>query len=190
MRVDETRGRGHPAPAPLPGVTEPHRLRAVLAHVPTSVTVVTTLDGPRPVGATIGSFGSVSLDPPLVAYFAIRGSATLAAVRRHGAFIVNVLADGDADLARVFAGRSADRFHGVPWRLGAGGCPQLDAAIVVVGCDVHQVLAVGDHDMVVGRVTSTDVQHPGLGPLVRAAGAYQRLARVPASRLHEVAEPA
>jgi flavin reductase (DIM6/NTAB) family NADH-FMN oxidoreductase RutF len=44
------------------------RFRHVLGHFPTGVTVVTSaLDG-APYGITIGSFSSVSLDPPLVGF--------------------------------------------------------------------------------------------------------------------------
>ncbi len=81
----------------------PRLLRTVLGHVPTSVAVVCTLDGHEPVGHTVGSFVSVSLDPPLVGYFAMRWSGTLAAVRRSGVFSVNVLAEDQVALGRVFA---------------------------------------------------------------------------------------
>ena len=49
---------------------DPGRFRHVLGHYPTGVTVVTAKepDG-TPVGMVIGSFTSVSLDPPLVAFF-------------------------------------------------------------------------------------------------------------------------
>ena len=71
-----------PPRRPGPSGSDPRRLRQALRHVPTAVTVVCTLDGQVPVGHTIGSFVSASLDPPLVGYFAMRSSATLGAVRR------------------------------------------------------------------------------------------------------------
>ena len=42
----------------------------VLGHFPTGVTVVTGLADCQPSGLTIGSFTSVSLDPPLVGFLA------------------------------------------------------------------------------------------------------------------------
>ncbi len=80
--------------------SDPRLLRQALRHVPTAVTVVCTLDGQVPVGHTIGSFVSASLDPPLVGYFAMRSSTTLGVVRRTGAFSVNVLGEHQVELAR------------------------------------------------------------------------------------------
>ena len=42
------------------------RFRQVLGHFPTGVCVVSAFDGEVPVGMAIGSFFSVSLEPPLV----------------------------------------------------------------------------------------------------------------------------
>src|SRR6266478_4469958 len=53
----------------LPG-SDGQALRRVLSHVPTGVTVVTGLVGGTPVGMTVNSFTSVSLDPPLVLFCA------------------------------------------------------------------------------------------------------------------------
>ena len=44
------------------------RFRQVLGHFATGITIVTGMDGDEPVGLTCGSFFSVSLDPPLVAF--------------------------------------------------------------------------------------------------------------------------
>src|SRR3546814_11657520 len=60
--------------------------RRALGHVPTSVAVVTATDAHGPVGMTVGSFTSISLDPPLVGFFADCGSSTLARVQAGGSF--------------------------------------------------------------------------------------------------------
>lgn len=172
-----------------PDVVDPRRLRQVLGHVPTSVSVVCTMDGPDPAGATIGSFVSVSLDPPLVAYFAMRSSSTLSAVRRAGVFSVNVLAEDQAELSEVFARGTADRFRGVRWERGPGGSPHLDGALVVLDCDVDGVVAVGDHEMVVGRVTRVTAQRPGVEPLVFARGRFRGLSRAHPVGMDAVAHP-
>jgi 3-hydroxy-9,10-secoandrosta-1,3,5(10)-triene-9,17-dione monooxygenase reductase component len=148
----------------------------VLRHVPTPVTVVCTLDGDHPVGHTIGSFVSVSLDPPLVGYFAMRWSGTLAAVRRSGRFSVNVLGAHQVEVGRRFADRSAEPFAGVPWEPGDLGCPHLAGAVAVLDCGVEQVVAVGDHELVVGRVFRTVVAPGDPDPLVFAGGRFRALA--------------
>jgi 3-hydroxy-9,10-secoandrosta-1,3,5(10)-triene-9,17-dione monooxygenase reductase component len=160
-----------------PAIAE-RRLRHVLAHVPTSVSVVSTMDGPDPVGCTIGTLVSVSLDPPLIAYFGMRSSTTLAAVRRAGTFSVNVLAEDQAEASEVFARTGSDRFHAVRWGPGVTGTPHLDGAVVVLDCDVHGVTTVGDHEMVVGRVTDVSMTRPEADPLVFAGGTLRGLTPV------------
>ena len=170
-----------PNPVISPGLAdsrsgpEPRLLRQVLRHVPTSVTVVCTLDGNHPVGHTIGSFVSASLDPPLVGYFAMRSSGTLAAVRRSGRFSVNVLGEHQVELGRRFADRSGEPFDGVRWEPGALGCPHLDGVLAVLDCDVEQVVPVGDHELVIGRVVGTTVAPGGPDPLVFARGRFRTL---------------
>jgi 3-hydroxy-9,10-secoandrosta-1,3,5(10)-triene-9,17-dione monooxygenase reductase component len=55
--------------------SSPRRFRDVLGHFPTGVALITAIDQDgRPVGLTVGSFTSVSLDPPLVAYLPAKSS--------------------------------------------------------------------------------------------------------------------
>lgn len=154
------------------GVASPVDLRLALADVPTSVAVVTTLDAGEPVGCTIGTFVPVSLDPPLVGYLAMASSATLRAVRRSRSFAVNVLAQEQADAGARFARPVGDRFRGVGWRPGPGGEPHLDGALVVLDCEVHDVVALGDHELVVGRVVRAECL-PGAVGLVFAGGRFR-----------------
>ena len=49
--------------------------RSVFGHLPTGVVVVTGIGpGNEPLGITIGSFTSISLDPPLAGFFIGRSS--------------------------------------------------------------------------------------------------------------------
>lgn len=152
-------------------------LRQVLRYIPTSLAVVATMDGPQPLGCTVGSFVTVSLEPPLVAYFAMRSSKTLRAIRRQRTFSVNILAEDQADLADLFARPSVSRFRDVPWWRLASGRPRLGDALVVVDCDLERTRTIGDHTMVLGRVTGATVRRPGVEPLVFAQGRFRGLAR-------------
>ncbi len=56
---------------------DPATFRRVLGHHPTGVTVITACEaGVVPIGMVVGSFTSVSLDPPLVAFFPARSSTS------------------------------------------------------------------------------------------------------------------
>lgn len=159
--------------------------RRALGHVPTSVAVVTGTDAQGRVGMTVGSFTSVSLDPPLVGFFADRGSSTLGRIQRAGSFCVNVLTDDQERLSRAFASRAADRFAGVavlPQQADTDGAgrpprtaPRLADAMAWVDCDIESVVDTGDHVLVVGRVTGLEVAPGNPRPLVFFRGSLCHL---------------
>lgn len=150
---------------------DPHHMRKVLGHVPTSVAIVCTMDEDEPVGCTIGSFVSVSLDPPLIAFFAMSSSSTFGSIARAGSFSVNVLAGDQAQVCDLFARKLPDRFRHVGWTAGAGGNPHLHGTLAVLDCEVDSIVTLGDHEMVVGRVDDLMIDRPGVEPLVFSRGA-------------------
>ncbi|OCC13820.1 flavin reductase family protein [Streptomyces sp. PTY087I2] len=150
-----------PAPASAPAATglpattaDPAVFRRVLGHVPTSVCVVTATTPQGPVGVTVGSFTSVSLEPPLVVFYAGRHSASAAAVVAAGRFCVNVLAEDQQQVCTAFAGPAADRFATGDWDHAPGTPPRLGAAAAWITCDVEESFPAGDHLAVMGRVRS------------------------------------
>ena len=130
------------------------RFRQVLGQVPTSVVVVTGFDAQgTPLGITIGSFVSVSLDPPLVGFLPGTSSRTWAAIAATKKFAVNVLAADQDELCWRFAKESDDRFAGVDWSPSTNGCPALAGSVVTIDCDLESNAIHGDHHFSVGRVT-------------------------------------
>lgn len=144
------------------------QFRSVLGHFPTGVTIVTGMDGEEPAGFTIGSFTSVSLDPPMVGFLPMTNSNTWAAIAPSRRFCVNVLSRGQADLCWRFAktGNEETRFVDVGWSPGPTGSPILDRAVAWIDCEVEQVYEMGDHYFVLGRVVAldADADHDGDGP--------------------------
>jgi flavin reductase (DIM6/NTAB) family NADH-FMN oxidoreductase RutF len=112
---------------------------------------ITAFDS-EPVGLAVGSFSSISLDPPLVGFFVDRSSTTWPRVRRAGAFAVNVLGVHQEELCRRFGSKGADRFAGVRWRPGSGDAPLIDGALAWIECDIDAVVETGDHVLVMGAV--------------------------------------
>src|SRR5690606_12694965 len=77
--------------------------RDVLGSFPTGVVIVTSLDGSgAPVGMAVSAFNSVSLDPPLIAFFPKRNSETFPPLREYGSFCVNILSAEQQSICRVF----------------------------------------------------------------------------------------
>lgn len=132
---------------------DPRALRSALGSFATGVTVMTTLrpDG-SPVGLTVNSFASVSLDPPLVLWSLAARSPSLAAFRAAGHFGVNVLAADQQALCGRFARPAADKFAGVDWAPGACGVPLLAGCVATFECRSAFNNWGGDHVIFVGHV--------------------------------------
>ena len=151
------------------------KFRQVLGHFPTGVTVVTAAPEGGQVGLAVGSFASVSLDPPLVAFFPDRGSSSWPKIESAGAFCVNILAADQEDLCRRFASEADDKFAGLGWKPAGSGAPRLDGVLAWIDCDIDSVVEAGDHFCVMGRVRDLDVGHDG-APLLFYRGGYGRFA--------------
>jgi 3-hydroxy-9,10-secoandrosta-1,3,5(10)-triene-9,17-dione monooxygenase reductase component len=154
---------------------DPHHFRTVLGHFPTGVTIVTCAgaDGSPPTGMTIGSFTSVSLDPPLVAFLPTKSAGTWAAIEASGGFCVNILRSDQLGMGATFAQRIEDKFGeaGCNWRPGPSGSPILDGVLAWIDCTIEAVHEGGDHWIVVGRVQALEVGHDG-DPLLFFQGQY------------------
>lgn len=125
----------------------------MLGYVPTSVVVVTGLDDKsEPHGITIGSFTSVSLDPPLVGFLPAINSQSWPLIAAGGSFCVNVLSSTQTELCWIFAKEADNRFAGIDWSAAPSGSPIIDGSLAWIDCTIHSVTEVGDHYFVVGRV--------------------------------------
>jgi 3-hydroxy-9,10-secoandrosta-1,3,5(10)-triene-9,17-dione monooxygenase reductase component len=134
-------------------VTDSLRFRQVLGHFCTGVTVVAGVEAGEPVGFACQAFAALSLDPPLVLFCPSLSSGTWRRIEQSGHFCVNVLAEDQRDLSRVFGTRGAARFAGVTWKTARSGAPILDGALTWADCRIEAVHPGGDHCIVIGRVT-------------------------------------
>lgn len=148
--------------------------RETLGHYPTGVAVVTAVgeDG-EPDGMVVGTFSSVSLDPPLIAFFPAISSGSFARLRSAETFCVNVLASDQEPLCRQIATRPEGKFDGVAWRPGPLGSPILEDAVSWIECTFEDVREAGDHYIVLGRVHHLAVERSTL-PLLFFQGGYGR----------------
>ena len=146
--------------------------RRVLGHYPTGVCVVTAVEADgTPIGMVVGSFTSVSLDPPLVAFFPTKSSGSWPRLQAVGKFCVNVLASDQLPLCRQIAGPGPDKFAGLSHRVSANGSPILDDVVAWIDCTLDAVHEAGDHYIALGRVVALEVDRPG-SPLLFFQGNY------------------
>lgn len=149
--------------------------RRTLGCFPTGVAIVTTSDeNGAPIGLTISSFNSVSMEPPIVLWSLALNAASLPVFRSSGGFAINILSADQAHLPKVFSSPVEERFADLNWQPGLKNSPVLNDAAAVIECATYARYDGGDHEIMLGEVLrhrSTDrtplVFGKGrLGPLV------------------------
>lgn len=164
------------APSPTGGVDRESFI-AGMRHNASGVVVVTTWVDDRPWGLTISSFISVSVDPPRVLVSLQSSTVTCRAVAEGGAFGVSVLASAHEDVGRLCSTPGAPKFideHAADTRT-AGGPPRLEEFLVHMDCVVEQQVPVGDHTLLVARVTGLLRDTAAGDPLIYTGGAFHHL---------------
>jgi flavin reductase (DIM6/NTAB) family NADH-FMN oxidoreductase RutF len=156
---------------------DPAEFKRTLGCFPTGITIVTgiTIEGVK-FGLTASSFQAVSLTPPLVLYSVRKGAASIGLVKASGRFCVNVLRHEHAELAKRFGAPISDRFAGRDWHESGLGNPVLPDAIASFDCNLWASYDGGDHEIIVGEVTS--IQRAGnADPLVCFQGQFYPIGR-------------
>ena len=113
----------------------------------------------------------VSFDPLLLALSINPQHASYPLLKDSGTFTVNVLKQGQLELARRFgtqSGREHDKLVGVRWHRGRSGAPVLDDALAYFDCEVTERHPSGDHELVLGRVIDGRIIDPMAVPMAYA----------------------
>lgn len=152
----------------------PRRLRHVLGHFATGLTVITASTEDGPAGLTCQSFSSLSLEPALVTFSPARTSTTWPLLRAEGRFTVNILPAEHQHLAAQFARSGTDKFAGVNHSPSPLGSPILDQALAWVDCELQQEYDGGDHTIVVAAVRALSARAEA-EPLLFYKGDYVSL---------------
>ena len=154
-----------------PETAAARELRQALGRFATGVTVVTALGPSGPMGMTVNSFTSVSLDPPLLLWCPARSSSRHDAFARAQAFAVHVLGAEQLDLCLRFT-RGGEGFAGLEDIANAEGVPVIAGVAARFDCVRHAAHEGGDHTVVIGQVARVTVGGPDDHPLVFAAGRF------------------
>lgn len=126
-----------------------------LASWATGVSVVATRVGDLVYGLTISSFTSLSLEPPLILVCVANRNRLPTMIRESGGFAVSLLAAGQSEASSYFArsGREPAPDFEVGHDRTTCGQPVVKDAMAFVACALHAETIVGDHTILVGRVT-------------------------------------
>ncbi|MCY1160185.1 MAG: oxidoreductase [Citricoccus sp.] len=132
---------------------DPATQRQVFGALPTGVTAITGLtEAGAPRGFVVGTFQSLSLDPPLVTFCVDKGSSTWPTLRSLGRFTANILSTKQLPVCRALSRKGDEKFHGVEYHESPLGTPRIDGATAWIDCEVLSEVVAGDHYMIVGSI--------------------------------------
>ena len=151
---------------------EPEHIRKAFGCFATGVAVATTRGATgEPIGITISSFNTVSLQPPLVLWSLGNDSVSYHAFAEAEFFAVNVLARHQEALSVRFATTGRDKFAGLACTEGVHGSPVLPEFSACFECATEHRYPGGDHLIIVGRVLQFEDR--GLEPLIFHRSRYR-----------------
>jgi flavin reductase (DIM6/NTAB) family NADH-FMN oxidoreductase RutF len=137
-------------------VVDEQLFKDVMARIPSAVGVITSSGDEGYHGVTVSSFGSLSLDPPLVYACILKEIQAHDRLLAATGFVVNVLAREHTFFAEQFSGQTplADpSFSRVPHHLGVSGTPRIDDCVSWIECRHWRQYDGGDHTIFVGEIT-------------------------------------
>lgn len=154
---------------------DPVRLRRTLGCFATGVAIITTNTAEGdPLGVTVNSFNSVSLDPPLILWSLARTAWSMPVFDQADGFCVNILSADQTDLCKLFSSKEEDRFGKIDWHRDRLGFPVLNGALARLSCRKWATYDGGDHEIFLGHVQ--DVDYDDVTPLAYCKGALGPLA--------------
>lgn len=153
-------------------------LRAAMRRWTTGVSIVTSRVEETAHGMTVNSFGSISLDPPLVTVTMNHNTRTQFLVEQSGIFAVTVLSMLQQPLAELFAGRvddHGDRMAGLDTFTLVTGAPLIQGGLAFVDCRVAHRYDMNHATMYIGEVVAAETGPEELPPLVYYRRAFTGL---------------
>lgn len=165
------------APEVRPPKVDHASLRHALGCFATGVAIITTLgEWDAPVGLTVNSFSSVSLDPPLILWSLSSKAPSFSAFQCHDGFAVNIMSVDAKELVQQFARPSSNKFAGVAWRSGFLGVPLLNDVVATFECRTESRISKGDHEIYIGGVER--FEQTDRDPLVFHRGRFTSLGEI------------
>ncbi len=149
-------------------------LRDALGRFATGVCIITTIESQKPIGMTVNSFASVSLDPPLVLWSLQNNSDVYEAFATPKHFAINILSKEQQGHANLYARKGDHLLETSHYRVGKYGSPILRGALTTLECELEISYEGGDHQIIIGRVRDMHTRPTG-EPLLFFSGGYREL---------------
>lgn len=127
--------------------------RQIFGLLPTGVVAITgTTEEGKPVGFVVGTFQSLSIEPPLVAFSVDKGSSSWPTIRTLESFTANILSVEQLPVCRSLSRKGDDKFADLPYEASSNGAPRFPGSTAWLDCTVLSEIVAGDHYVVVGEI--------------------------------------
>ncbi|WP_219820524.1 flavin reductase family protein [Pseudoclavibacter sp. RFBA6] len=131
--------------------------RQIFGLLPTGVVAITgTSSENKPVGFVVGTFQSLSMDPPLAAFSVDKGSSTWPTIRTLENFTANLLSTEQLHVCKALSRRGVDKFEGLEYDSGPHGNPRIPNSTAWIDCTVLYEIVAGDHYIIVATITGME----------------------------------
>ncbi|BFH73797.1 flavin reductase family protein [Sulfurisphaera javensis] len=149
-------------------------IRSIMRYFPLGVAIITTNWKGEFVGMTVNTFNSLSLNPPLVSFFADRMKGNDIPYRESEYFVVNFI--DNEKILDTFANKPVkERFKMVKFREGLGKSPILLDDYAYIEAKLYKVIDVGDHAIIIGEVIDGEKIRNNFEPLIYVNRSYYKI---------------
>jgi len=141
----------------------------VSRKITNGVYIITTRTKEKINGMTAAWVSKVSFQPLLLMVSIAPVRYTHGLIKESGYFAINVLAEGQEDLARHFgfkSGRKHDKFESISHFDAPNGSPVLNEALAYFECKVADTFTAGDHTLFIGEVLTAKILKEDEKPLI------------------------
>ncbi len=149
--------------------------KQALLMIPYGLFVLGAAHGGKETAATVNWVTQVSFNPPLVVVGIKGDSSAHAMVKDSKTFALSMLASGQKSIASAFFRRvepKDGKLGDYVYERGSNGAPIISDAPASVECEVVGFYELGDHSVVVGKVTDARVKRDAEALTMKETG-YQ-----------------
>ena len=148
--------------------------RKIMGCFTTGVAIITTQNQGKPIGITINSLTSVSLDPPLVLFCLDKRRAVFPEFLKNTDYAIHILSSTQQDLCLAFSNSSANPWEGLAYEVSRFGCPILPNSLGILYCCRYEIYTCGDHIIFLNSVKNIHWQETNKrkDPLVYFQGKF------------------
>lgn len=146
----------------------------MMSRFTTGVAIITTQHQGKPVGVTINTLTSVSLDPPLVLFCLGNQRLVFPAFHENPNCAIHILSSSQQELCKTFSHPRDYPWEGLTYDMSPYGCPLIPNSMGILHCERKETYNGGDHTIFLNQVTGIhlDDGHETYEPLVYFKGRF------------------